>query len=148
MSRKQGKFVCVDPNFPSGAAICDRCGFVYNLRNLTWQYEWAGTHLYNERILVCTTGNRCADVPQEQFRTIVLPPDPPSLLNARTPDYDYEEQTSRITTFGLNTTTINELPPWGAGPNVLRCTQTGEQVRIIQYLTQSGHGHAPYIHNI
>jgi len=31
------------------------------------------------------------DVPQEQLRTIILPPDPPPILNARPPNFAYEE---------------------------------------------------------
>lgn len=133
MSRPQSKFVRVNPNYPEGAGQCDRCGHWYNLRDLVYQMEWAGTHLYNTRILVCTTGNMCYDKPQEQFRTIILPPDPPALLNARIPDFAYEEQTARITQYG------DEFgPPWAAGPAMIRATETGEQVRIIQYLN------APY----
>ena len=100
--------------------------------DLEWQYEWNGIKLYNERILVCKTGNRCLDRPQEQFRTIILPPDPPPLLNARVPNFAYEEQTARITQYAGP----NE-PPYGAGPQMMRCLQNGEQVRILQYLTSS-----------
>src|SRR5262249_27433478 len=134
----------VDPTNPSGAGQCDRCGFWYNLRDLTWQYEWGGVNLYNKRILVCTTGNRCYDKPQEQLRTIILPPDPPPLRNPRVPDYDYEEQTVRIIQFG---DTFG--PPWAAGPMMARCLQQndGEMPRIIQYLNQSQSGQAPGQYN-
>lgn len=131
MSRPQSKYVRVDPQNPEGAGVCDRCGRWFNLRSLTYQYEWSGTHLYNTHILVCTERD-CLDVPQEQFRTIILPPDPPPLLNARTPNFAYEENTSRITQFAGPME-----PPQGAGPQMLRCTQSGEQVRILQYLTSS-----------
>lgn len=137
MSRPQAKYVRVDSSSPSAAALCDRCGRQFNLRSLTWQYEWAGEKLYNTRALVCTQGD-CLDVPQEQLRTIILPPDPPPLPNARVPYFDYEEQTVRIVqfadTFG---------PPWAAGPQLMRCDQTGKQERVIQYLTQSAPGPAP-----
>ena len=132
MSRPQGKFVRVDPSNPSAAAQCDRCGHWYNMRDLTWQIQWSGTKLYNTQILVCTTGNRCFDVPQEQLRTIILPPDPAPVLNARVPYFDYEEQTPRITQYSGP----NE-PPYGAGPAKIRCLQDGNIPRVLQYLTSS-----------
>lgn len=39
--------------------------------------------------MVCS--DRCFATPNEQLRTIILPPDPPPILNARVPDYAYEE---------------------------------------------------------
>ncbi len=70
----------VDPNNPQAFAVCDRCGFWYNHKDLKWQFQWMGPQLQNTRLLVCDT---CLDVPQEQLRTIILPPDPMPVLNAR-----------------------------------------------------------------
>jgi hypothetical protein len=64
--------------------VCDFCGFLYNLQNLRWQFEWIGPRLQNQRMLVCRT---CNDKPQEQLRTIVLPPDPIPVFNARPENY-------------------------------------------------------------
>jgi len=60
------------------------------LDDLSYQYQWAGTGLVNLGLLVCP---ECLDVPQEQFRTIVLPPDPVPRINPRidvaaTPEWD------------------------------------------------------------
>lgn len=47
---------------------------MYNLRDLQWQWDWLqGPRLRNLMIQVCPT---CLDVPQENGRTIILPPDP------------------------------------------------------------------------
>lgn len=70
----------VSSSDPQAFGCCDRCGIWYNLVDLQWQYEWAGTQLYNKFLLFCAT---CIDTPQEQLRTIVLPPDPAPLQNAR-----------------------------------------------------------------
>jgi hypothetical protein len=129
MSRPQSRYTRVRPSDPEAAAQCDRCGRWFNLRSLNFQYEWAGTHLYNTGALVCTEGG-CLDVPQEQLRTIILPPDPPPVINARVPNFAYEEQTVRITQYAGP----NE-PPWGAGPQMIRCLQNGETARILQYST-------------
>jgi hypothetical protein len=129
MSRQQSKYVKVNPNDPSGASQCDRCGRWWNLDELTWQYNWGGNRLYNLRILVCPL---CYDKPSEFLRTIILPPDPLPLLNARTPDFDYEEQTVILMQFAGP-----QEPPWGAGPELIMCDQTGETALVIQYLTQS-----------
>lgn len=132
MSRPQSKYVRVDPSSPQAAGQCMRCGFWYPLRTLVAQDVWAGQKLFSAQLLVCTTGNRCYDFPNEQLRTIVLPPDPPPIPNARVPDFAYEENTVRVTQYSGP-----GEPPYGAGPQMLRCLQNGEQVRILQYLTSS-----------
>lgn len=59
---------------PRATAICQRCGFMYNLDQLGWQWDWQfGPRLRNLNIQVCPT---CMDVPQENGRTVILPPDP------------------------------------------------------------------------
>src|SRR6266699_3735482 len=70
---------------PRAHAICDRCGFRFNHDQLSWQYQWAGPKLQNLRLLVC---KRCLDVPQEQLRTVVLPPDPVSIRDPRPENYE------------------------------------------------------------
>lgn len=79
-----------DPTHPSAWGTCDRSGFVGNQKNLQWQYEWEGTQLINKRIL-CVPD--MYDKPQRQLGTIILPPDPVSILNARIEPYAVEEQT-------------------------------------------------------
>lgn len=89
MARPHGKYAAVDASNPEAFAECDRCGFWYNRSKLTWQNQWAGTHVYNTGQLVCY--DRCYDKPNEQLRTIILPPDPPPVINARPPNFVYEE---------------------------------------------------------
>ena len=79
---------------------------------------------------MCTEGG-CLDVPQEQLKTILLPPDPMPLLNARVPSFAYEEQTPIIAQFA------GAQPPWGAGPEMILCDETGEIAFVLQYLTSS-----------
>jgi len=67
------------------AAICDRCGGVWNHRDLSWQVEWRGAVLQNIRLLVCKS---CYDTPNEQLRAITLPADPVPIANARVQDFD------------------------------------------------------------
>jgi len=124
------KYARVNPHDPEGWAQCDRCGFWRNRSDLTWQFEWGGMHLYNKSILVCF--DRCYDEPQEQLRTIILPPDPPPVVNARVPNYAYQE----FTVIQLN---INggpgQSPPWGAGPQLNLIDQTGTTFLTYQYPT-------------
>lgn len=128
--RPHGRAI-VDPNNPQAQGQCDRCGFWFNLRDLQWQCEWGGTRIFNTRVLVCT-GNNCLDVVQEQLRSIVLPPDPYPVLNARVPDFAYEENTVMITQ-----SADAKGPPWAAGPQQLMCDQTGELALLLQYNTSS-----------
>jgi hypothetical protein len=73
---------------------CDRCGLLYNLRNLSWQFDWAGTKLINKGLLVC---DRCLDDASPWLRTIVLPADPPPVINARPEPYAVDETDWRVT---------------------------------------------------
>jgi len=79
---------------PQAAAVCDRCGGVYNHSSLSWQYDWAGASIINKRILVC---NHCMDNPQQQLRAIVLPADPVPILNPRPEQFDRAETDYRLT---------------------------------------------------
>jgi hypothetical protein len=62
-------------------AICDRCGLLYNYKDLVFQFDYAGPRLMNKRILVCT--KTCVDVPFLHHIPIVTPPDPVPLMNPR-----------------------------------------------------------------
>ena len=92
----------VDPSNPHAFAICDRCGFLYNHVQLNWQYQWVGPQMQNLRLLVCST---CMDTPQEQLRTIILPPDPLPVWNARPPQWDTAEIDFLVTHTGQRLTT-------------------------------------------
>jgi hypothetical protein len=65
---------------PQAAAVCDRCSRRYNLSALRRQFQWAGTTLLDTGFLVC---RRCLDTPFEQYRSIILPPDPVPRMNPR-----------------------------------------------------------------
>lgn len=94
----------VDPSAPSGWGTSDRNGHISNHRNLRWQYDWAGTQLINKRILVSEDE---LDEPQRQLGTIILPPDPVPLMNARPEQYAIEEMTFRITQTGQQRYTMD-----------------------------------------
>jgi hypothetical protein len=70
----------VNPRAPEAQAICDRCGFLYHLSDLSWQYEWRGNALANLRLLVC---DRCLDRPNPQLKPRIIPPDPVPVRNPR-----------------------------------------------------------------
>lgn len=74
----------ISPTAPRALAVCDRCGFLYNHHNLKWQYQWVGPRLQNLKLLVC---DGCLDVPQEQLRTLLLPPDPVPIPDPRPENY-------------------------------------------------------------
>jgi len=88
----------ISQSHPRALGVCDRCGFVYNLDDLQWQNDWLqGPRLFNLRILVCAD---CLDVPQESGRTIVLPPDPIPVANARPENYAAAD--NPVSALGLN----------------------------------------------
>ena len=133
MADPQPKYARVDTTNPESFQQCDRCGLWFNRSALTWQYEWAGMQLYDTGVLVCTIGPKCYDIPQEQLRTIILPPDPPPIVNARVPNFDYEEQTVIQLQQGGPPGINNQLPPWNAGPQSQLTEQSGNYFLIYQY---------------
>lgn len=59
---------------PRALGECPRCGFWRNREDLKEQYQWSGNQLVYLGIDVCA--DTCLDIPQSQFRTPILPPDP------------------------------------------------------------------------
>lgn len=86
--RKTSK-VYLDPYAPRAQGRCDRCGDWRTLRDLAWQYQWSGTQIINTGLLVCP--DRCLDDLQPQQKAVILPPDPPPVINARVEPYKYDE---------------------------------------------------------
>lgn len=121
------KYAGVSTTNPEAWAQCDRCSFWRNRSDLVWQTQWAGQHIYSIQILVCS--DRCFDIPNEQLRTIILPPDPPPILNARVPNYAYDEYIPLVAQQGAP----RQNPPWGSGPSLLLCDQSGEVALAAQY---------------
>lgn len=72
---------------PEPWAFCDRCNFQYLRSALQWQFDWRGNALQNLRILVCPP---CYDTPNEQFRPLIIGPDPVPVKDPR-PGYQVEE---------------------------------------------------------
>src|SRR5580658_1691995 len=82
-----------NPSSPSAWGTCSRCNFVGNLEDFVWQWEFRGLGLYNTQLLVCV---HCEDRPNRQLGSVVLPPDPPGLLNARPEAYPADEYWPRL----------------------------------------------------
>lgn len=76
---------------------------------MAWQFDYAGTNLINKRILVHVDE---LDEPQHQLRTIIIPPDPDPLYNARPEPYSIDETpvTTRITQGG-SVRILQNFPP-------------------------------------
>lgn len=59
-----------------------------NHEDLVWQHEWAGLKLINKKLLVFPDEY---DTPNRQLGSIILPPDPPPIMNARVEQYTIDE---------------------------------------------------------
>ncbi len=77
-----------DPSSPRGFAPCDRCGIWYNHHTLKSQHQWAGTTIIDIGVLCC---DQCLDDLQPQLRTLILPPDPAPIINARVEPFSLDE---------------------------------------------------------
>jgi hypothetical protein len=100
------QYAFADMQQPEVWGTCDRCGFLYFLKDLLPQMQWAGQALVNTGLLVCA--RECLDNPNEQFRTIIIGPDPAPVLNAR-PGF----QTSQSNQGGSDTSVADS--GWGLG---------------------------------
>lgn len=123
----------VDASNPRAFAVCDRCGFLYNHKDLRWQYDYRGRNLANLRFLVCDT---CYDEPQPQLKPRILPPDPMPILNARPERYKEYETDERYTVEPQpeKSPTVNAAWFWTGLPvptGDVRVTQN-DQVRVTQ----------------
>lgn len=65
---------------PQGLGESDRSGFWYNHASLVRQFQWSGNQLTDTGLLV---GPDEVDIPNPQFRSIILPADPYPLVNSR-----------------------------------------------------------------
>lgn len=92
----------VNPDSPRAFGVCDTCGFLYNLRELRWQFQYTGPTLVNLRFLVC---DACYDTPQPQLKPVILPPDPIPVANPRVEHYVEAETNYRVTEDGDTRTT-------------------------------------------
>lgn len=103
----------VNARLPRAWGVCDRCGALYEHRKLAWQFDYSGPRLFNKRILVCPS---CMDRPQENLRTIVLPPDPVPIQNPRPEQYAADDNPI---------SPVGQAPPWVVSPVYVRGTDTG-----------------------
>lgn len=74
---------------PSAWAACDRCGILYNRRDLIMDRQWTGAKILDRNRFVC---KKCLDGLQPQLRTIVLPPDPPGIERPAVEPYPRDER--------------------------------------------------------
>jgi hypothetical protein len=95
--RPHPKRARTDPTSPRAWGTSDRSGFISNHENLRFQWQWAGKAIINTRILVDPSE---LDIPQRQLGVLLIPPDPPSIFNARPEQYTIDEQSYRVTEDG------------------------------------------------
>jgi hypothetical protein len=80
----------IDPSAPEAVGVCDRCGQLYNLRDLRYQPVIAGTSTLITRLRVCTV--TCLDELNEQERVIRIPPDPMPVSDPRVENFAVDEK--------------------------------------------------------
>ena len=97
----------VDPSRPQAIGSCDRCGIAYNLVDLQYQFQWAGTDLINLGIKVCDI---CRDEPSPFLKTIIIPPDPVPVDQPRPEPYAFDEVDYRVTEDGDQRITEDDNP--------------------------------------
>lgn len=86
--RPHPKRASVDVGKQSAWSTCDVCGFIVNHNKMRWQVRYAGQALIRTGMLVCVP---CWDIPAPFEKTLVLPPDPVPVMNARPENYAIDE---------------------------------------------------------
>ncbi len=87
MSRNpKGKHVSIDPSRPEALGVCDYSRFICMKKDLVKQMEWRGNALIWTGWLVHPN---YLDVPNEQLRAPILPPDPVPVANPRLQQGEY-----------------------------------------------------------
>ena len=106
----------VNPDAPEAFGVCDRCGRLFNLNDLYYQYEWAGTALVNRHIRVC---RQDLDKPFQFYRAIILPADPVPVYDPRPENFVAEDEGGTPTppvpnpTFTLDQSELDQGDPLG-----------------------------------
>lgn len=95
--RPHPRRAATDPTAPAAWGTSDRGGWIGNHKNLLWAVQWRGTQLRRTGSLVYPDE---WDEPQRQLGTIIIPPDPVPIMNARPEQYAIDEQTRRVTQTG------------------------------------------------
>lgn len=95
----------LDPRSPAAFGICDRCGFLYQHRNLRWEVQYQGQYINKTGFLVCNT---CWDVPNPQLKPKALPADSVPILNPRKEAADSNMDQTEYTVATLPAAASNE----------------------------------------
>lgn len=117
--RRHPRRARVNAQSPRAWGTSDRSGFIGNHERLRWQWEYAGTGLINTQILVYPDEY---DEPNRQLGTIILPPDPEPIRNARPEQYYIDEQpvSTRVTADGSVRAIAGVVPGTGAANAIER----------------------------
>lgn len=92
--RYHGRAGAITADTRSPVGICDRCGFMYLLKDLVFQYAYRGSNLSNTGFRVCTV--TCLDTPTLQYYPLVLPADPQPAFQPRIENYAVDEAAGNI----------------------------------------------------
>lgn len=127
MSSPKGRYVTIDIKNPEALAICDYSGLPCLHKDLVRQMEWRGESLVWTGLLV---NKRFADIPNEQGRSPILPPDPTPVTNPR-------PQFFQSMTWSNNPLAIysqNDYYPWGSLYNITGGAQAPNAATRVQQL--------------
>lgn len=105
--RRHPRRASVDSSAPQAWGTSDRNGMIGTQARMQFQFEWRGTQLVSKHILVHSDE---LDIPNRQLGTIVLPPDPLPIMNARVEPYYIDEQTFRIQQNGVQRLLMDGTP--------------------------------------
>lgn len=125
--RPHGKHVFIDEDNPEALGICDYTGFVHRRIDLVRQMQWRGNAIVWTGLYV---GKDYADVPNEQSRPPILPPDPVPILEPR------PQQPTDVFWSNQNTPwsqlTVDTWSSWGPFQDGVPCLPEAQRLQQLQ----------------
>lgn len=110
---------------------CDRCGFVWSMSSMQFQYDFlGGTTPQNLHLLHCP---KCMDDLNYQRKLIIIPPDPPPLFNTRPESYVVDETNWLVTDDDSILTTAADEPFITSEPNPADSASASQLLSELTY---------------
>lgn len=102
-----GKHVSIDQDHPQAVGICDYSGSVFMRKDLVRQMEWRGNDLVWTGFYV---GRPYVDMPNEQAKSPILPPDPIPIKDPRPPFQTFITWSEDSNVFSQDGSTFGSQP--------------------------------------
>lgn len=132
-NRPHGKYVNINLSNPRALGVCDYSGYIFNREDLVKQMDWRGNALVWTGFLV---GKPFLDIPNDQARPPILPPDPIPVQMPRLPQNKTVTWSQGL---GITWENLNTMP-WGSWGSTYNAIPIQPENTILQQLQSARWG--------